>query len=822
MKIKNFEEATKQLQLHLVTYLEEQGLDSKRNFKCLNPAHGDSTPSMSVVRPDSIRVYCHGCAATGDIFDVCSWIEKKPLTGQGFMTETLPYLAKMFDIELEHTELTEDEQYQLDTHRAYRHAMEYITAWHGDVPEDIKAEVVRRGWTDDQALKGAGVGFVTDSAGFRNHLKGMGFSATFLDDVDLGRKDIFSPGHLIFTVKDESGRPVGFAARDLAWTKGEGPKYVNQKTTGVKCNIYQKGKRLYGFDHAVKFKNTGPIYIMEGYPDVLSCHLNNFPLAVATCGTSLTDDHLLLLKEYGIYEIVLCYDNDVAGQDRTETLLDSKFCNHKDISVSILTVPSGKDPDDFIRENGIKAFTDLKPVTAFQWRLYRFDESVEQEVICKKMMPLIVSEPSHISQEKMIQELAKFTGFNIKTLNAELQRLIDDKEKIKARERTLIIDKMHKEISSRPNDAEMIISEAQTKLHSLKVKYDEDSMSEDSTLKFIMDIKGQEESHTGEQLGFNLGEDLHEFQSAILGEWKDTMHIFGGKANSGKTSFLVKLGYEIARHPENNAVVIYHTIDDSAEQLLPKWICVAEGSTQLEINQVKNPNYWKEKDNNFDSLMLRREQGYQDIQRLVREGRLVIKDATHGTSLAFSESLIKYYTEKYPDRRIVYILDNFHKIRDFEGLDERIKFKTASQQIKFLTVTYHITTLCTMEYTKLPAGTKPSNDNIAETVQMEYDANLIAHLWNGMHEKGDQATADMYHSVLGVNGPERRPIVEINIGKNKINSFKDKLYLKFFPASSDFKCQPKDVALALQAEASRHSRQRRDNQPIARDIFQVE
>jgi DNA primase catalytic core len=820
MKIKNFDEATKLLQSHLVEYLESKGIDTKRNFKCLSPTHSDGTPSMSIVRPDSIRVYCHGCARTGDIFDVCSWIEKKALTGQGFISETLPYLAKTFNIELEHTELTEDEQYQLDTYRVYRHAMEYITAWHindnESLPVDIETELKRRSWFDKdrsnaiEILQGAGIGFIRDFADFRNHMKGLGFAAAFLDDVDLGRKDIFSPGHLIFTIKDEAGRPVGFAARDLNWIKGEGPKYVNQKTTGVKCNIYQKGKRLYGLDHALKFKNTGPIYIMEGYPDVISCHINNFPLAVATCGTSLTDDHLLLLKEHGIYEIVLCYDNDNAGQERTEALLDSKFCNHKDMSVSILTVPSGKDPDDFIRENGIKAFQALKTLSAFQWRLHRFDETVEQEVICKKMIPFIVSEPSHISQEKMIQELAKFTGFNVKTLSAELQRLVNDKEKTKARERNLIIDKMHKDISASPDEAELILSETQTKLYGLKVKYDEDSMSENSTLKFLQDVKSREEVHDGKQLGFFLGEDLREYQNALLGEWKDTMQVFGGKANSGKTSFLVKLGYEIARHEaQNNALVIYHTIDDSAEQLLPKFITVAEGSTQLEINHVKNPNYWKDKYNDWDGLMFRREQGYQTITRLIRDGRLVIKDATHGTSLAYSESLIKYYSEKYPDRRIVYILDNFHKIRDFEGLDERIKFKTASQQVKFLAVKHHITILCTMEYTKLAAGIKPTNDNIAETVQMEYDANLIAHLWNGMHELGDRATIDMFHTTLGPNGPERKPIVEISIGKNKMNSFKSKLYLKFFPAAADFKEQPLDVALALQAEANERNKDTR-------------
>lgn len=814
MKIKNFEEVTKSLQLHLVDLLEKRGVDTKRNFKCLNPAHKDSTPSMSVIKPEGIRVYCHGCGVTGDIFDVVSWVDNKALAGQGFMSDTLPALAKEFNVTIEHTEITEEEQYQLDTYRAYRHAMEYIIAWHGSVPEDVQTELTRRKWTDETKLKELGVGFINDPTEFRNHLKDIGFSAGFLDDVDLGRKDIFSPGHLIFTIKDEIGRPVGFAARDLKWIKGEGPKYVNQKTTGVKCNIYQKGKRLYGLDAVLKSKQSGPVYIVEGYPDVIACHINGFNNVVATCGTSLTDDHILLLKEHNLYDVVLCFDNDTAGQDRTETLLDTKFSNHKDITVGVLNaLGEAKDPDEFIQKNGINEFINLKPASAFTWRLCRFDENTDGETICKKMMAHVVSEPSRISQERMLTELAMFSGFSLKTLHAELERLLDNKEKTKDRERNFIIEKMQKEILSNPDEAELFLSEAQSKLFSLKVKYDEDTMSEDATLKFVLDVKNSEEVHDGKNLGFELGPDLVDFQKAILGENKDTLQIFGGKANSGKTSFLVKLGYEIANHIENNATVIYLTIDDSAEQLLPKWICVAEGSSTLEINQVKSPNFWQESKGQFDDIISRRDAGYQRITNLIRSGRLVIKDATHGTSLSYCESLIKYYKEKYPDRRIVFILDNFHKLRDFEGMDERIKWKTASQQLKHLCVIHHITALCTMEYTKLQPGVKPTNDNIAETVQMEYDANLIAHLWNGMHEYGDKATADMYHTTMGAYGPERRPIVEINIGKNKITSFKSSLYLKFFPASSDFRAQPLDTILAAREEMKK-TKKGRSNVPV--------
>lgn len=802
MKITNFEQVTKELQQNLEAYLNGNGILTKKNFSCLNPSHSDSKPSMSLVRPDGIRVYCHGCGAHGDIFDVCAWIEKKPLTGQGFMTETLPYLAKKFDIEIEHTELTEDEQYQLDTYRAYRHAYEFITSWDDNsIPVDVATELDRRKWSDHKFLKQMGVGFVNDYNAFRNHLKNLGFSASFLDDVDLGRKEIFSPQHLIFTIKDEVGRPVGFAARNLV-VGDDKPKYVNQKTTGVKCNIYQKGKRLYGFDTAIKHKNEGPLYIMEGYSDVLSCQINGFNRAIATCGTALTDDHLILLKEYGVYNVVLCYDNDKPGQERTESILDNKFSNHKDISVSVLTVSAGKDPDELIREQGIDSFVSLEPISAFKWRLFRFDETVEADQICKTMIPLIATEPSAISQEKMIKELALFTGYTVKTLQLELNRILSEKERGKEKERRVILERMNKDLLAKPEESEIIISEAQSKLYNLKVRYDEDIMSEEATLRFLQDIKTIEETRKEDDYGFYLGEDLREYQKAVLGDWKDTLQVFGGKANSGKTSFLVKLGYQIASHEKNNAIVIYHTIDDSAEQLLPKWICVAEGSAQLEINQVKNPNYWKN-DNEFNNLAARREIGYQKIMNLVREGRLVIKDTNQGASLSYAEYLIKYYQEKYPDRKIVYILDNFHKLRDFEGLgDERTRYKTMSQVLKNMAVKYHIAVLCTMEYTKLAAGVKPSNDNIAESVQMEYDANLIAHLWNGMHELGERATPDMHHTVMTGEGVERRPVVEMNIGKNKITSFKNKVYFKFFPASSDFREQPLDVIEASKPAAN--------------------
>lgn len=808
MKIKNFSDVAQNLQPYLIEFLEKKGIDTTRNFGCINPEHKDASPSMSIVRPENIRFYCHGCAASGDIFDAAHLLEDKPLAGPAFAIETVDYLAEMFGVTVERTEPTEEEIYELDTYRAYDYAHDFIINWTDDnLPKDVKAEFDKRKWTSGESLRQYGVGFITDSSKFREHMKGLGFAASFLDDIDLGRKDIFAPGHLIFTIKDEWGRPVGFAARDLSWSKGDkGPKFVNQKTTGAKCNIYQKGKRLYGLNRALKKKSEGPLYIVEGYADVISAHLSGFDRVVATCGTSLTDDHLYLLKEYNVYSIVLCYDGDAPGQERTEQLLDNKLANHKDMSVQILAIPEvGKDPDDYIREHGIEAFTELKPWSAFQWRLNRFNEEEDPEFIAKTMIPLVVGEPSHISQERMLLDLARYTGFTIKTLQGELSRLVNEKDRNRDRERGTIIDKLTSDVRKQPGDAEVLIAEAQAKLYSLRSKYDEDNFSEEATLRFVQDLKSSEEEKDEAYSGFVLGPDLAELQEALNGEWrKDVLLIFGGSANAGKSSILSKISIEIAkREEENNALVIYHTIDDSAEQLMPKFIAVCEGSTHLEINHIKHPRYWKTRPEiDYVDLKARREDGYNRFTKLIRDGRFVVKDATDGVSLGYAEALIKYYQDKYPDRQVVYVLDNFHKLRDFQGLDERVKWKTASQTIKYMAVKYHIPILCTMEYTKLPSGTKPSNSNIAESVAMEYDSNLICHLWNGLHELGDRADERHYHTVMKNGVPTRLPIVELNIGKNKISPFKSKLYFRFFPASSDFREQPLEAQMSLEEEMS--------------------
>ena len=169
---------------------------------------------------------------------------------------------------------------------------------------------------------------------------------------------------------------------------------------------------------------------------------------------------------------------------------------------------------------------------------------------------------------------------------------------------------------------------------------------------------------------------------------------------------------------------------------------------------------------------------------------MCLKDANDGCSLAASEDLIKYYQDKFPHRNVIYILDNIHKLLDFQGTgNERMRYKTISERAKDIATSCHVPFLGTVEYTKLPAGQKPTNNNIAETGQFEYDANLICHMYNELHEQGQEFANEHHltHNIRTRGQIKTLPIIELNITKNKISDFKNKLWFKMFPASSNFK-----------------------------------
>jgi len=786
-RVLNSDEVIAKLFPYLPQYLEEHGIDPSKPFKCISAKHDDKTPSCSIVPESKVsgvwvyKCFGGGCGHTGNIFTAASDLENKPRSGPNWVEETLIYLADKYKVPVEFRELTESEKFEYNTYRCYRDAAELIADRKLGDYKHFDIEARRRNW-DRDILEKLGVGTI-DYSTFRESLKNMGWNTKFLQEIDLDRKDLFSEFSMIFTVKDEHGRPVGFAARNLNFEKMKtaekrAPKYINTACNSMRFNIYDKEARLYNI-HLAK-GSTPPLYLFEGYGDVISAYHNGIQNAVAICSSTLTDSQLALIKSIGCNEIILGLDGDAPGQAAVEKLLDEKLSGRRDLNIKIMHLPGGQDPDEFLRNNTVEEFRALSRMSAFEWRLRRFEEGTPSDEICKRMIPLIVNEESYINQETMCEQLSRETNRSLKFIVAELERLQNLKSKELYEHREAIVEKTFYDIKRNPDDVRSILLQAADQVSEIENRFDENSLSINTTLSVLEAQKADEEKKSDEFAGYYLGDALRGLQDKLNGDWrKDCVVFLGGKENCGKTSLMCQIAYEIARDPRNNATVIYHSTDDTIAQIWPRFICTSQ-DTLLDLGQVTHPRYWRKKVG--PSVEGRRKNGYQEITDLVREGRLVLRDVTYGDTVSYGESLVKYYKSNFPDRNIVYIMDNFHKFSDFPNLDTRERFTNLSNKVKRLATVHHVTVLATAEYTKLGPGMKPSNNNIAEARAMQYDGNVLLHLYNDLHDMGSQST--VYH--LDEDGETHLPIIEIIFGKNKVSSFKSNMMLKFFPKSARF------------------------------------
>src|SRR5262249_5510378 len=177
---------------------------------------------------------------------------------------------------------------------------------------------------------------------------------------------------LIWPIKDIAGDVIGFGARRL-FDDDDGPKYLNTPET----QLYKKSHVLYGIDLAKRdIARQSKAVVVEGYTDVMACHLSGVPVAVATCGTAFGGDHIGVLRRLLMDtdafkgEIIFTFDGDAAGQKAALRAFhdDQKFVSQTYIAVS----PDNMDPCELRLAKGDVAVRDLvarrEPLIAFALR----------------------------------------------------------------------------------------------------------------------------------------------------------------------------------------------------------------------------------------------------------------------------------------------------------------------------------------------------------------------------------------------------------------------------------------------------------------------
>jgi DNA primase len=317
-----------------------------RRFRGLCPFHDEKTPSF-YVDPERQFWHCFGCGAGGDVFSFVMQQENLEFF------DALRRLADRAGVTLETSPQAREQRSRRDLiERANRIAMEHFTENLYRHPDAEHArEYVRSRGFKGPIVKQMRLGFALESwEDMLQTLGREGINAELAREAGLvrpresgGMYDVFR-NRIMFPIVDVTDRVVGFGGRTL---DADNPaKYVNSEETP----LFQKRRMLYGLDVAAQaIKDAGHALIVEGYTDVLALRQAGVENAVAGLGTALTAEQLHLLARY-CDEVALIYDGDSAGA--SAALRNLEVLEGAKVSVGLVMLPEGMDPDDFVKQHG--------------------------------------------------------------------------------------------------------------------------------------------------------------------------------------------------------------------------------------------------------------------------------------------------------------------------------------------------------------------------------------------------------------------------------------------------------------------------------------
>lgn len=320
-------------------------------FKGLCPFHSEKSPSFNV-RSTPAFYHCFGCGAGGDVYKFIQEIEHV-----GF-TEAIEKLAEKSGFQLTYDEGgSQESSGRARLLAANQEASAFFSEQLQSVEGATAVKFLNSRGFDNQAIAQFGIGYAPKGwQGLLDHLKAKGFT---LDEAitaglamasDKGGYDRFR-GRVLWPIRDSNSQVLGFGARKL-YEDDQGPKYLNTPETP----IYHKGSVLYGLDLARKeIIKRKEIIVVEGYTDVMACHLAGFSNAVATCGTAFGEDHIKLINRlFGTSDepasVVFTFDPDAAGEKAALRVYGdtSKF----NALTFVASGPEGLDPSDLRQQRG--------------------------------------------------------------------------------------------------------------------------------------------------------------------------------------------------------------------------------------------------------------------------------------------------------------------------------------------------------------------------------------------------------------------------------------------------------------------------------------
>jgi DNA primase len=370
------------------------------SMKGLCPFHEERSPSFHV-RPQVGFYHCFGCGEGGDVFTFLQKMDHVTFS------EAVERMAARLGYELHYEDggQASDHGNRARILSANKAAEEFFIAQLATPEAELGRVFLGQRGFDYAAASRFGVGYAPKSYdALGKHLGSLGYTeaemitAGLLGQGDRGAYDRFR-GRLVWPIRDVTGQTLGFGARKLR-DDDTGPKYLNTPETPV----YHKSQVLYGLDLAKRDVARGKqIVVVEGYTDVMACHLAGVTTAVATCGTAFGVDHVKIVRRVlgdfdnvdttGTGEVIFTFDPDEAGQKAASRAFseEQRFAAQTFVAVA----PDGLDPCDLRLNRGDDAVRRLvstrKPM--FEFMIRRTLDGHDLETVEGRVAALRASAP---------------------------------------------------------------------------------------------------------------------------------------------------------------------------------------------------------------------------------------------------------------------------------------------------------------------------------------------------------------------------------------------------------------------------------------------
>lgn len=423
---------------------------SGKNYLGLCPFHEERSPSFSVAEDKQI-FHCFGCGKGGSVYQFIQEIE-----GLNF-PEAVEKVADLSHIKI-------DYQFQPDltpaenTHQKHTNELIKLHESAADLYHHIllKTKVgekafnylIERGVTEEQ-IKEFQIGFAPVE---RTLLKQI-FERDEVSDDLLSASGLMTQrddgeffdrffGRIMFPIKNDQGKVIAFSGRLFVEDELKSkkmPKYLNSPET----DVFNKRKVLYNFHQARQTgRKENELVLFEGFMDVIAASGAGVKNGVASMGTSLTNEQLLMFQRT-VKKVLVCYDGDSAGKEASYRALQS-FTEYSSLEISLMLLPEGLDPDEFIQKYGRKSFVTLlknqrESAFTFKMNYFKQGKNLDNEHDRLNYLEIMINELSKISsvieREMYIQQLAELFQISEEAIYAEVSKSIHHQQQTRRNKR---------------------------------------------------------------------------------------------------------------------------------------------------------------------------------------------------------------------------------------------------------------------------------------------------------------------------------------------------------------------------------------------------